>query len=305
MRWNLFIPAYWKRRIEADKIRWTSVINEQRNTEKERNEKQKQERCREIASSLQKIADSCNTYSDDSHSENNYRRAWERKRFRLDVAGVVVAGLAAAFLLWQQHTMQGQLNQMQADDRPWVSVEPAISGLTWDNEGMHFVVRYNLVNTGKSPAFKVSIDDHDALFTESHPIKWMDERLTNIDNTSSDKPSFGFPIFPNQTYPITIKHIISRKRIENERAALRTFKHSSSDPDGPLIPDANFVITINVGYIILYKDSGGNRDLRYTYCWMQIGRPNPTDPFGIIDIRFNEDAPQLRANMEAVVCGAK
>jgi hypothetical protein len=113
-----FISAYWKRRVQTDQIRRTSIIDEQRQAQEKRQQKQEETNHREIIASLKKISDSHNTYANDHRAEDCYRRTWERKRFRLDIAGVAVAAAAAVFLLWQQHSMQGQLVEMQKSYGP-------------------------------------------------------------------------------------------------------------------------------------------------------------------------------------------
>jgi hypothetical protein len=53
--------------------------------------------------------------------------------------------------------MQGQLDEMKADQRPWVSNDiEAASDLTFDDSGGILRFRYTLRNIGRSPAFNVN-----------------------------------------------------------------------------------------------------------------------------------------------------
>ena len=180
------ISAYRKRRVHIDEVRRASIIDEQRQAEKKRQKEQEEANHREIIASLNKIADSHNTYANDRRSEDGYRRTWEGKRFRLDIAGVVVAASAAAFLLWQQHTMQGQLDQMKAAStqtarasRPYLLFEPVTMTFTPTAEqlagfsipgqvmplmpGRHFVAIFKFTNYGATPAL---------IFTVTHYIEF-------------------------------------------------------------------------------------------------------------------------------------
>jgi hypothetical protein len=80
----------------------------------------------------------------------------ERRRFILDIAAVVVAAAAALFLWRQQLTMQGQLDEMQAEQRAWVYAEIFI-GKRIGESGEHYYIQITLYyhNTGHLPAFFV------------------------------------------------------------------------------------------------------------------------------------------------------
>jgi hypothetical protein len=84
------------------------------------------------------------------------REARERRRFKLDVAAVVVAGATAVFLLLQQHTMQGQLDEMRAEQRAWVYAETFIGKRIGESGDLYYVpIQLYYHNTGHLPAFFV------------------------------------------------------------------------------------------------------------------------------------------------------
>ena len=195
------ISAYWKRRIQTDEVRRASIIDEQRQAEKKRQKEQEEANHREIIASLKKIADSHDTYTSDRRTEDSYRRTWEGKRFRLDVAGVIVAAAAAAFLLWQQHTMQGQLDEMQAEKRAWISFNMQIEKpplYSHFNETFYF--KYILKNTGQSPAINVEFVpwyDFSAPGDKSAYTKWIMLEKTKCSSIRVEhREERGIAIFP-------------------------------------------------------------------------------------------------------------
>lgn len=90
----------------------------------------------------------------------------------VDVAALVVAAIAlivagvGAYVAWlqygsmrvQQQIMQGQLDAMVADQRPWVFIQKAsiVSPLVYDNSGLNITLQWQIKNSGKTTAFNVS-----------------------------------------------------------------------------------------------------------------------------------------------------
>jgi hypothetical protein len=69
------------------------------------------------------------------------------------IVAAIFAGRAYETARGQQNIMQGQLTEMQSEDRPWISIEMKPSGdLRHDASGWHFIIKYVLNNVGKSPA---------------------------------------------------------------------------------------------------------------------------------------------------------
>jgi hypothetical protein len=171
MTWN-FVSAYWKRRIEAAKIRRAPFIDLQRLAEGARNERQKEADSQKIIAALQRINNSQQAYAQQRNTDNERVAIRERRRFWLDVAGVwvnvagiTVALAAAGFLLWQQHTMQGQLDVMGEDftatERPWVSndAKPVSGPLVFlPNGDISLSLHFQFRNSGRTPAIFAAPD---------------------------------------------------------------------------------------------------------------------------------------------------
>ena len=95
-----------------------------------------------------------------------YRRTPEKaKRDRFDIVtlavaivGVGVIAISAGISAWQavvathqQHIMQGQLDEMQSEQRPWISIDN-IRVVTAMAAGKDFYVRFQFKNYGNAPA---------------------------------------------------------------------------------------------------------------------------------------------------------
>ncbi|WP_429344737.1 hypothetical protein [Paraburkholderia sp. GAS42] len=72
-------------------------------------------------------------------------------------AVIAVTGVIGAIIFNNQlSVMQGQLNVMRADQRPWISLSMQADGpLVHDATGWSFLVKYSVANVGKSPAANV------------------------------------------------------------------------------------------------------------------------------------------------------
>jgi hypothetical protein len=81
------------------------------------------------------------------------------KSFNDRVIVYLTGGLLIAALLQfctmkgQQNVMQGQLDAMEADQRPWVFATPAqaLSPIYFDEKGGHVLIEHTLKNTGRTP----------------------------------------------------------------------------------------------------------------------------------------------------------
>ena len=153
-----FIPAYRKRRIEADKIRRTASIQQKTEAESKEQEARYNADRDHIISAIQNVGNQTDRAASKYEAHESRKIAWERCRLWLDVAAVIVAGLAAWFLLRQQNTMQGQLDEMQAEQRPWVTLAgppEIISPLTFGPAGISIDLLFAFRNTGRYPAIGV------------------------------------------------------------------------------------------------------------------------------------------------------
>lgn len=95
------------------------------------------------------------------------QRYWERAVFAGLLAAAIIGMIAFAvagsdsetqleMMREQLDTMSSRLDTMQATVRPWVSAAVTVaSDLTFDAQGAHLKLRYDLSNSGRSPAFNV------------------------------------------------------------------------------------------------------------------------------------------------------
>jgi hypothetical protein len=108
-----------------------------------------------------------------------------------------------AFFAWDEaargtKAMQGELNVLRADERPWVFAKVSLpwSPLVVKDDGAEIVLAFFLSNTGKAPARSVNIDGDlfyatgDSLQTESH--------LRSCDALRNRGTLAGAALFPNQ-----------------------------------------------------------------------------------------------------------
>lgn len=114
----------------------------------------------------------------------------------------IVVGVSQYFTFNRQlSVMQDQLKIMEADQRPWISLEMQIDGpLTHNVIGWQLLIKYNLKNIGKSPA-----DDVDFLAViipadpprpnnDGSPKAWATPTAaidTAVDNACKKNRSFG------------------------------------------------------------------------------------------------------------------
>jgi hypothetical protein len=76
---------------------------------------------------------------------------WEKRKFLIEVAAVLVIFLTAIFVLGQQHIMQATLDAIEADHRPWVGLH---SIMPVDRSTS---VLFQVVNSGHSPALNAKV----------------------------------------------------------------------------------------------------------------------------------------------------
>jgi hypothetical protein len=71
---------------------------------------------------------------------------------------VLVGALQFLAIHGQQAVMQRQLDEMRDEQRAWVYTEVALSGLSFDDDGLHVTLSFTMHNTGRLPATSVIID---------------------------------------------------------------------------------------------------------------------------------------------------
>jgi hypothetical protein len=104
---------------------------------------------------------------DRDHDERNSDQRWERRWRRLEVSGLwAAAAVGLTAIIWssvdserarsvmanQLGVMQGQLNETQAEQRPWVSASAFRPSMTVDENTIGINITYTVHNSGHSPA---------------------------------------------------------------------------------------------------------------------------------------------------------
>src|SRR5579859_4293928 len=168
------VSTYWERREKLRQERRTALIEQQREAERQRQEGEQNAHRQQIVASLQSIHDDNEADSQRDHAKQHHEHIWERRRFWLDVAAVLVAAFAAYILFGQLNAMNGQLGEMQAEQRPFIFVKQVSAlpgtdqaskapiwyfGFRWENSGnnppKHLVLylKCGTVKFGSEPAF--------------------------------------------------------------------------------------------------------------------------------------------------------
>jgi len=166
-------------------------------------------------SALQRIADQENARYQEEKAANQSTGRWERRRFWLDACAVIAVISAALYarqqvisMQNQQKIMADQLAQMQADSRPWVSIQATIKRFSIsDFDGtpnVSFTLQYTLRNYGTAPARNIVIVPNilpRSIGGEQFPLL---DTAQNWQCDAAEKQSrrahgYGITIFPGQT----------------------------------------------------------------------------------------------------------
>jgi hypothetical protein len=155
------------------------------------------------------VANQIKTASDQQKTSGDKRD--RREKIALGIAGVVAF---FAFCQWrtmdrqltvmagQQGVMQGQLDEMRAEQRPWVSLtkDTGIEGLVVNgmNE-LRDTIRFGLQNTGKNPAVSVFVNAEMSIGT-AIPYGTMAAWQTAVCGQAAG--SLGTTMFPGSPEPI-------------------------------------------------------------------------------------------------------
>jgi hypothetical protein len=157
---------------------------------------------------------------------------FEGRRLRVDISGIIGIYLAAFVAIWavlmakcssddqyqammaQQRSMQGQLNIMKADWRPWLSMDTKVTTpLHFDNSGAHVGLDETVENHGKSVAKFVQMIESGLQVQDITPYGrsiQTNQVMTNfliranfigqcdIRNVAQFTAGFGHFIFPGQ-----------------------------------------------------------------------------------------------------------
>jgi hypothetical protein len=143
-------------------------------------------------------------HSDERHHRQQERAFWRFSQIFIAITatGAVVAAYAAvrAYIAAQGQVtaMQGQLSEMHAEQRAWVSFDqnPVLTrDLALDENGLAIDLAFIAKNTGKNPAFRSTVN-LGADFGRSPSEKWEREVCYQ------DSSVFGSSVFPgDKSYP--------------------------------------------------------------------------------------------------------
>lgn len=146
------------------------------------------------------------------HQSNERMMArWTRNVGLFTLAAGFIGVITAGIFKWQLDAMQGQLQIMRMDQRPWVSLGVDIAGpLAHDSvDGeygirWHIPLKYRVENVGKTPALHVSFFAH-ILPTVSETKKMgfgreLDELCRFTENVKAIGFEWGEMLFPQEKW---------------------------------------------------------------------------------------------------------
>ena len=143
---------------------------QKQDAEREQNKSAEQAKVGQIVAAIERVTEKLDRQADENTPQKKRERTWQHAEvIGLWVAATVgIAAIAVAnhdsekqftAIHNQQIVMQGQLDAMYNDQRPWVSVDPIIaSKLRYDDNGIGVTIDLRLKNPGRSPAMNVRAD---------------------------------------------------------------------------------------------------------------------------------------------------
>jgi hypothetical protein len=153
------------------------------------------------------------------HQINERLMARWTRHVGLFTGALVLVGIASAIIFWRQlNVMQRQLDEMQAEQRPWVSAAAAITEpfvYEYVPNGTTISLAYKLHNSGHSPANNVWIE------LAAFPQQPDGDLLAAAEGVCKDRPAvpgarvaLGFTIFPDETVVIDWGSSITKTEID-------------------------------------------------------------------------------------------
>ncbi len=200
--------------------------------------------------------------------------------------------------------MNGQLDEMRAEQRPWVSIEPTILAVTWDKTGVTVDMKYTVKNTGRSPAMHVEVEDQVVPWlAQPSPFDVL-KKMTAAARKIGALP-IGFPLFPREERDVFSVDTFSREDMDSFFGYLTKFKHSPTDPDMPL--DAvKQMLTLTVVYLVGYAFVDGTVQHQHS-CLARISRVLPGIAINIegnLPLEMNLHPPDVRLVKLGMGCEA-
>jgi len=214
----------------------------------------------------------------------------------LAAATVILAG-ATYWLASDAHqqlsVMGGQLNEMRAERRPWIEVDAYIGGVTWDAQGGHIALRYEIKNTGRSPALHVLLRDKIVPFLSPDPHSAPFVLLKQMSREQRNRGAhLGYPVLPGQTISSQLTKDYSREELEKyQRDIGKAYATNSSD-------DAFLQLTL--GYVVDYTFDVGTEH-HQTYCLLMINYVDPKAPLGPgKELTIGKDLPASSVRLDSL-----
>ncbi len=175
-------------------------------------------------------------------------------RWMIALTGVLAfTGIISAFIFgWQLLAMQGQLDEMRLDQRPWLRATPKIVGPLYSKGGMlSMVVEITVSNSGHTPAGGVRggamITSHGHRIVTGGDIQEVCARSASL---ALDRDSAADLIFPDRADSLRVEAIDQR----------------STGQEGEILPPTDQVILGNdtaLVYCVSYLNAE-NGPLRHT-----------------------------------------
>lgn len=121
-------------------------------------------------------------------------------------AVIAVTGVIGAIIFGKQlNAMQGQLDAMEVDQRPWVSVTTELNGPlairrkpTGELDGIIFSVKLLVKNVGRSPAMNLHLVA-DSSLGDNDPLIFQNISCENA--KKNNNPILTSTVFPGETLP--------------------------------------------------------------------------------------------------------
>jgi hypothetical protein len=198
-----------------------------------------------------------------------------------------------------------QLAEMQAERRPWVSIDLAVGSITWGPDGAKVIGSYELKNSGHRPAMNVFVQDAVVPFFGPDPHDNVLDRVKEILEVVQKNPGMGFALFPDQSRSVGSTNPLTQKDVVKFQDWFRSLKSPGAPADAPLRAAPNAIPLV----IVYAIDYGGDVEGAHhqDFCWAFIGPRDPANPNGgtlPTPINSNLSASEIKVVYGSIGCGA-
>ena len=148
--------------------------------------------------SLIAIKDEINAYRRHRQSEENRRAKREKITVAFIGATTIIALVAAAAAIISAVIFGGQLVEMRAEQRPWITVQSIkFIGFKIENDRPTFILQYVLKNVGHTAAF---VSAESAIIIGEDSLRWPDRQQDVCKGLEYPKT---WAVIPNDLFPYT------------------------------------------------------------------------------------------------------